>query len=64
MQAPPNVQIHEHLTSKWWIEESGLLCSISKKDAPEITREQSIAQLDDLKRITGGKKMCMLLDIT
>lgn len=64
MEVPPNVQIHNHLTSVWWIEENGILCSISKKDAPDISREQSLEQLADLNRITGGKKMCMLLEIT
>ena len=64
MTPPPNVEIHEHLTSTWWIEESGILCSVSKKNAPDITLEQSAEQLEDLKRITGGRKMCMLLDIT
>jgi stage II sporulation SpoAA-like protein len=64
MQPPPNVELHEHVTSTWWIEASGLLCSVSKKNSPDITREQSIAQLEDLRRVTGNKKMCMLLDIT
>ena len=64
MTPPENVEIHEHLTSTWWIEGNGILCSISKKDAPDITREQGMSQLEDLKRITGGRKLCMLLDIT
>ena len=64
MTPPENVEIHKHITSDWWIEDTGIVCSVSIKDAPEITREQSIAQLEDLKRVTGGKKICMLLDIT
>jgi len=64
MQVPPGIEVHEHLTSTWWIEPDGILCSVSKKNAPDISREQSLAQLADLKRVTGGKKMCMLLEIT
>ena len=64
MKPPENIEIHDHLTSIWWIGDDGILCSISKKNPPEVTREQSIEQLEDLKSVTGGKKMCMLLDIT
>jgi len=64
MTPPQNVEIHEHLTSTWWIEESGILCSVSKKNPPELTREQAMEHFEDLKKYTGGKKMGMLLDIT
>jgi hypothetical protein len=64
MTPPSNVEIHEHPTSTWWIEENGILCSVSKKNAPELSREQSIAQFEDLKRITGDARLCLLLDIT
>ncbi|MDB5284426.1 MAG: hypothetical protein JWO06_3501 [Bacteroidota bacterium] len=64
MEPPKHVEVHEHLTSTWWIEDDGILCSVSKKGAPDISREQSLEQLADLNRVTGGKKMCMLLEIT
>jgi hypothetical protein len=64
MAPPQNVEIYENPTSVWWIEENGILCSISKKDAPEINREQSMQQIAELNKVTGGKKMCMLLEIT
>ena len=64
MEPPKNTEVHDHLESIWWIEEDGILCSVSKKNAPQSTREQSIAQLENLKKVTGDKKLCMLLDIT
>jgi hypothetical protein len=64
MTPPENIEVHENATSTWWLEESGILCSISKKDAPDLNREQSLQQIAELNKITGGKKMCMLLEIT
>ena len=64
MQPPPDVEIHDHLTSIWWIEPDGILCSVSKKNAPDLSRQQSLDKLADLRKYTGGKKMCMLLEIT
>ena len=64
MTAPPNIEVHDHLTSVWWIEESGILCSVSKKNAPKPTREQSMEQFADLRKYIGDNKICMLLDIT
>lgn len=64
MEIPQNVKVHENLTSIWWIEESGIVCSIGKKDPPEISREQSLEQIAELNAVTGGGKRCMMLDIT
>ena len=64
MTPPLHVETHENLTSVWWIEDDGILCSISKKEAPELTRQQSITQLEDFKQLTGHRKTCMLLDIS
>jgi hypothetical protein len=64
MEPPKNVEIHSNETSLWWIEEPGILFSVSKKNGPDITREQSLAQLEEVKKAAGGKKLCMLLDIT
>ena len=64
MTPPQHSEIHENLTSIWWQEENGFLCSISKKNAPDVTREQSLEQIKAVRQVTGNKKLCMLLDIT
>ena len=64
MEPPKNAVVNSNPTSLWWIEESGIVGSISKKDAPEIGREQARAQIDEVWKAAGEKKACMLLDIT
>lgn len=64
MQVPTDVEVHDDPNSTWWIDKEGILCSISKKNYVQETREAQMKRMDDFIRITGGKKMCMLLDIT
>lgn len=64
LEPPKNVEIRHHYTNLWWIEDDGIICSVSKKDHPDVGAEQYIEQLDDLRRVTGNAKKCMLLDIT
>ena len=64
MEPPKNVEVHDEPRSTWWIEENGVLCAVSKKNAPEITREESMRDFERIKKLTSGKKFCMLLEIT
>jgi hypothetical protein len=64
MEPPHNVRVHTNATSLWWMEEPGILVSISKKDAPQIGREQSRTQIEEVWKAAGEKKVCLLLDIT
>lgn len=64
MQVPTDTEIHDDPNSTWWIDKEGIVCSISKKNYVQESREAQRKRLDDFIRITGGKKMCMLLDIT
>ncbi|HTF05407.1 MAG TPA: STAS/SEC14 domain-containing protein [Bacteroidia bacterium] len=64
MLAPgPNDKIIETATSTMWFDQSGILCSISKKHPPQ-TIEEMQKSLDEFMAITSGKKLCMLADIT
>lgn len=63
MKPPAGVQLTENKTSVYWFDEDGILCSVYKK-APPISLEESRQILEEFKRITQGRKFCMLLDIT
>lgn len=60
---PVNVDCTEWPTSTAWFDEDGIFCSVSKKaerpslDATKMAVEKLMQQL-------GGKKICMLVDIT
>lgn len=63
MKIPENVEIFELPTSTMWFDENGICCSISKKHPPQ-TLEESKKAVEDFKKHTKGKKVCMLLEIT
>ena len=63
MTPPDNVKVIDLAASTIWFDDNGILCSIAK-NVPQQNIEQAQAALDELKRITGGKKVCMLSDNT
>jgi hypothetical protein len=63
MEPPKDAEIIDMPTSTVWIDGDGILYSISKKVPPQ-TVEESRKTLEDFKKITNGKKFCMLLDVT
>ncbi len=63
MTPPENAKIMEWPTSTSWFDEEGILCSISKK-APRQTLEETRQSVEEFKKITGNKKVCMLADVT
>ncbi len=63
MLPPDNAKLFEFPTTILWFDESGILCSIAKK-VPQQTVEETKKMLDEFKKITGGKKVCMLSDST
>jgi hypothetical protein len=63
MVPPENAKVIELPSSTIWFDENGILCSVAKK-VPQQTIEQAQAALEEFKKITGGKKMCMLSDNT
>ena len=63
MIIPENTEVFEFATSIMWFDENGILCSISKK-VPQQTIEEAKTTMEEFKKITGGKKVCMLADST
>jgi hypothetical protein len=63
LTAPPNAKVIELPTSTIWLDDEGILRSISKK-APKQTLEQTRNSLEILKKYINNQKVCMLLDVT
>lgn len=63
MEIPENAKLYDWPTSTMWFDDSGILCSITKKHLPQ-TLEEAKASLEEYRRIANGKKFCMLADIT
>ena len=63
MEPPKNVKVFDNPTSVYWFDEDGILYSISKKVPPQSLKETKKI-LDDLKKILGSQKVCMLADVT
>lgn len=61
MKAPDNAEVTETITGFFWFEE-GILCSVSKPDAPKLTPEQEKEETEKLIAKYGKKKFCMLID--
>jgi len=63
MVLPQNTEVFEFQTSTMWFDENGILCSIAKK-VPQQTVEEAKKTMEELRKITGGKKVCLLSDST
>ena len=46
-----------------WFDDSGILYAIIKK-TPPISLEENKKSLKEFQRFTGGRQLCMLLEIT
>ena len=64
LKIPKNAKVQEWPTSTSWIDEDGILYSISKKGVAEPSLEDTKKLLEEFKEMVGGKKMCMLVDVT
>ncbi|MDP1800512.1 MAG: STAS/SEC14 domain-containing protein [Bacteroidota bacterium] len=64
LKIPGNVQVQEWPTSTSWIDEDGILYSISKKGVEPPSLEETKKLLEQFKEMIGGKKICMLIDVT
>ena len=62
MEPPKNSNVIDFPTSTMWWDE-GILCSVAKK-APPQTVEEAKKTIEEFKKITGGKKVCLLSDST
>lgn len=63
MNPPVNAKVIDFPTSIMWFDENGILCSVSKK-VPQQTLEEAKRTLDEFRKITGGRKVCLLSDST
>ena len=63
MEPPQNATIIDSPTSIMWFDENGILCSIAKKGVRQ-TLEEAKVYIEEFKKITGGKKVCLLSDST
>lgn len=64
MKIPKDVEVIDFAGSFMWFDKDGILFSSPKPGfvPPELTREESKAQMDEFKKICGGKKVCMVLE--
>lgn len=60
---PPNADVREWPTSTIWIDGDGILYSVSRKGARQ-SLEESRNNLEELRKMTRGGKVCMLIDVT
>jgi hypothetical protein len=63
MIPPRDANIIEWDTSRFWFDENGILCSVSKKGARQ-TLEQTREAMEKFKKLIGDKKVCLLVDVT
>ena len=63
MVIPENTEVFDFPTSTMWFDENGILCSIAKK-VPQQTVEEAKKTMEEFRKITGGKKICLLSDST
>lgn len=63
MQTPLNAELIETSTSIQWMDENGIICSISKKHPPQ-SLEETKRDVENWYKRWGNKKYCLLLDIT
>ena len=62
MEIPKNVKTIELGSSILWFDEDGVLYSIPKPGAIRVsTKEETLKQMNELRKITGGEKKCMIL---
>lgn len=63
MQPPKNANVIDWPNSIMWFDEDGILYSVSKKK-PSLTLAEAKKAVEDFKKLTNGRKVCMLTDNT
>ncbi|MCD6017350.1 MAG: hypothetical protein K0S53_471 [Bacteroidetes bacterium] len=63
IKPPKNTKVMDWASSTFWFDETGIVCSISKKSAPQtLTEVKEI--LATFRGMIGDKKICLLADAT
>jgi hypothetical protein len=63
LSVPEYAKVVELPTSRFWIEESGIVCVVSRKAAPQ-TIEQAQSALEIFRKHMPAEKVCLLIDVT
>lgn len=63
MELPSNKDIFETKTGYIWQDENGIICSITKKDAPRLSNEENEEETKLFLEKYGNKKQLFLFDI-
>jgi hypothetical protein len=63
MEIPQGKKVTETATSVYWFDDAGILCAISKK-TPAVSLEETKKTIEEFRAMLGGKKVCLLIDIT
>jgi hypothetical protein len=58
-----NIKVIDFPTSTMWFDEPGILSSVAKKIPPQSV-EEAKKTIVEFRKITGGKKICLLSDST
>ena len=64
MEIPKNVNIIDWTTSFIWFDEDGIMYSKPKPgvEEPTLSREETLKQMDEFKKLLENKKVCMILE--
>lgn len=57
-----HAKIYEGELATFWFDESGILCAIGKHTLRNLDKQKS--NFDFIRQISGGKKVCLLSDLT
>lgn len=58
---PKDAKIIHWPTSTMWFDEDGILYSVPTIGAPQPSKEESLEQLEEFRKLCGYKKTCMIL---
>lgn len=62
MEIPTDIKTIDFGTSIIWFDEDGILYSVPKSNAGRVaTKEETLKQMDEFRKITEGRKRCMIL---
>jgi hypothetical protein len=64
MKLHSGAEVHESSTTTCWFDAKGILCMVSKSNAPKISLEERKRLVSNFIEKQGGKKICGLMEIT
>lgn len=61
LSIPTNAKLIEWPTATMWFDEDGILYSIPKSGPQPAGKEETLAQMEELRKLLGYKKACMII---